>query len=69
VLQTVIGSYDPNTQKFSVLENETLAKIFGQILELTGIPGLAPASLGIGLGREEGEQPAPVQQQEPELLV
>jgi len=48
VLQTVIGSYDPNTQRFAVLEDPKLSRVFSQILELSGIPGLSPASLGIG---------------------
>jgi hypothetical protein len=69
VLQTVIASYDPNTQKFAVLEDPKLSRIFGQTLEMTGIPGLSPASLGIG--REpEGQAPATAQAlQTPELIV
>jgi hypothetical protein len=68
VLQTVIASYDPETKKFSVLEDEKLSRIFGTILELSGIPGLSPASLGIGI-KTEGESPAPSQMQRPELVV
>jgi hypothetical protein len=68
VLQTVIASYDPETKKFSVLEDEKLSRIFGTILELSGIPGLSPASLGIGI-KTEGEAPAPSQMQRPELVV
>lgn len=69
VLQTVIASYDPNTQKFAVLEDPKLSRIFGQTLEMTGIPGLSPAALGIG--RElEGKAPATAQAlQTPELIV
>ena len=74
VLQTVIASYDPNTQRFAVLENPKLSKIFSMILEMTGIPGLSPASLGIGIeeNQPDGEQrqaPAPAERPSPELVV
>jgi hypothetical protein len=68
VLQTVVASYDPNTRKFAVLEEPKLSKIFGLLLETSGIPGLTPASLGIGQ-QSEGETPAPSTQQMPELLT
>jgi hypothetical protein len=69
VLQTVIGSYDPNTQKFAVLEDPRLSRIFGQVLELSNIPGLSPSSLGIGL-KPEGESAVLSDQlQRPELIV
>jgi len=69
VMQTVIGSYDPNTQKFAVLEDPKLSRIFSQILELSGIPGLSSSSLGIGK-EQSGQTPAPAQAlQTPELIV
>jgi len=66
VLQTVIGSYDPNTQQFAVLEDPKLSRVFSQILELSGIPGLSPASLGIGA--ESGSKPTEALPT-PELVV
>lgn len=50
VLQTVSQSYDPNTQTFTILENPTLAKIFGTIVEVAGA-GLSPVSL-MGAGNK-----------------
>jgi hypothetical protein len=69
VLQTVISSYDQNTGKFAVLEDPKLSRIFGEVLEMSGIPGLSAASLGIG--REpEGQTPALAESlQSPELVV
>jgi hypothetical protein len=69
VLQTVISSYDQNTGKFAVLEDPRLSRIFGEVLEMSGIPGLSPASLGIGK-EPEGEMPALSESlQRPELVV
>lgn len=69
ILQTVIASYDPNTKKFAVLEDPKLSKIFGSILEMSGVPGLSPASLGIGEFGNTGEAPAPALAPQPELIV
>lgn len=69
VLQTVIASYDPNTRRFAVLEDPKLSKIFGLILENTGIPGLTPASLGVGETDTTQPSPAPAERPMPELLV
>jgi len=69
VLQTVISSYDQNTGKFAVLEDPRLSRIFGEVLEMSGIPGLSPAALGIGK-EQEGEAPAVAASlQSPELVV
>lgn len=47
ILQTVMASYNPNTGKFGVLEDPTLSRIFGTIVEAAGA-GLSPIALGIG---------------------
>lgn len=47
ILNTVTQSFNPNTGTFAVLENPTLAKIFGSIIDTAGV-GLSPAELGIG---------------------
>lgn len=47
ILKTVQSSYNPNTGKFGILEDPTLAKIFTEIVELSGT-GISPVSLGIG---------------------
>lgn len=68
ILQTVQGSFNPNTGKFGILEDPTLNKIFQEIVELSGT-GVSPVSLG--LGKAVGGQPAPtvppVAQQSPAL--
>jgi hypothetical protein len=48
LLQTVAGSYDPNTRQFAILSDPKLSKIFSHILEMSNITGLSPASLGLG---------------------
>jgi hypothetical protein len=69
VLQTVISSYDQNTGRFAVLEDPKLSRIFGEVLEMSGIPGLSAASLGIGR-EQEGKAPAVAATlQSPELVV
>jgi hypothetical protein len=69
VLQTVISSYDQNTGKFAVLEDPKLSRIFGEVLEMSGIPGLSAASLGIGR-ESEGTAPAVAEAlQSPELVI
>ena len=47
VMQTVTQSYDPNTGTFAILENPTLSKLFGTIIDTAGI-GISPIELGIG---------------------
>lgn len=58
LLQTVASSYDPNTQSFSILENDTLRQIFGTIMEVAGTP-ISPVSL---MGKST-RQAAPVDTQ------
>jgi len=47
IMETVIKSYNPATGQFGVLQDPTLAKIFNQIVELSGT-GLFPMSIGKG---------------------
>lgn len=48
VLQTVSSSFNPQTGTFTILDNPVLSKLFGQIVETAGIPGMSPVSLGLG---------------------
>lgn len=50
ILQSVQASYNPNTGTFGVLEDPTLAKIFSEIVELSGA-GISPVSLGLGASK------------------
>jgi hypothetical protein len=45
IMKVVIGSFNPNTGTFGVLEDERLNKIFNEIVELSGV-GISPISLG-----------------------
>ncbi len=47
LLKTVIGSFNPATGKFGVLEDPTLSKIFAEIVETAG-SGISPISLSLG---------------------
>jgi hypothetical protein len=38
ILKTVIASFNPNTGEFGVLTDPTLSKIFGTLVEISGIP-------------------------------
>lgn len=62
LLHDVQGSYNPNTGKFGILEDSTLAKIFAEIVELSGT-GISPASLGLGIQKPATTQPQPPQGQ------
>ena len=69
ILQTVAGSFNPNTGTFTILEDPVLAKLFGTIIDMSGI-GLSPAELGIGRpSKPQVQQPMPQQQsvQAPEM--
>lgn len=57
ILQTITGSYNPQTGKFMVLEDPVLAKIFGSIIETAGI-GISPVELGIGRVSKQTAAPA-----------
>lgn len=54
ILGEVMQSYNQQTGKFAVLEDPTMARIFGTILELSGA-GISPASLGIGMPQAPGQ--------------
>jgi len=47
IMGDVMKSFNPQTGKFSVLEDPVMSRIFGTILELSGA-GISPVSLGIG---------------------
>jgi hypothetical protein len=69
LLQTVSQSYNPQTGTFAILENPTLAKIFGTIVDTAGI-GMSPVELGIGAPQKPQPapaQPMPMPQQEPQV--
>ena len=38
ILRTIISTFDPNTGTYQALENPTLSKIFGTIVEMSGVP-------------------------------
>jgi hypothetical protein len=57
ILGDVMKSFNPQTGKFGVLEDPTMSRIFGTILELSGA-GISPISLGIG----KPQSPAPAGQ-------
>lgn len=59
ILQTVSQSFNPQTGQFAILENPTLSKIFGSIIDMSGV-GLSPAELGIGRPSKPVNQPQPV---------
>jgi len=62
ILQTVAGSFNPQTGTFTILDNPVLAKLFGQIIDIAGIPGLSPISLGLGSPKASKLQTPPAQQ-------
>lgn len=71
ILQTVQGSFNPNTGTFGILEDPTLKKIFDEIVELSGT-GISPVSLGgrgaSGVTTPTQAAPAPaVAQQSPSI--
>lgn len=69
IMQTVTQSFNPNTGTFSVLEDPTLSKIFGAIVDTAGV-GLSPAELGIGRPSGKSQvQPMPQQQQTPQVTA
>lgn len=64
ILQTVSGSYDPNTGKFLILEDPTLRTIFEEMMETAGY---SPLTLEIASKRKmsnEQPQPSPMEQQQ-----
>ena len=62
IMASVVQSYNPNTGTFGVLEDQTLSKIFNQMLEMSGA-GISPVSLGKSKAKVASPvAPAPVQQ-------
>ena len=55
VLKTVVSSFNPNTGQYAVLQDPVLSKIFGTIVEMSGIP-ISSAML-----RTSGAPTAPTQ--------
>jgi|GEM_PF-1890970 len=47
IMSTVSQSYNPQTGTFAILENPTLAKLFGTIVDKAAV-GISPIELGIG---------------------
>ena len=60
ILQDVSSTYNPQTGKFMVLEDPVLAKIFGNIVELSGLD-ISPTSLGIDAFAKPTPPPPPAQ--------
>ena len=60
IMKTVIGSFNPNTGTFGVLEDPTLNKIFNEIVELSGT-GLSPVAFGKSKKPQQIMPPAPTQ--------
>lgn len=38
VLKTIVSTFNPNTGTYAALEDPTLSKLFGQIIEISGVP-------------------------------
>lgn len=51
ILNRIISTFDPNTGKYAALEDPVLSKIFGQIIEMSGVP--------ISISQLKSENPAP----------
>jgi hypothetical protein len=69
ILKTVVSSFNPNSGQFGVLQDPTLSKIFGQIVEMAGVP-ISSAQLRAGTSAPTGMTPdlsaiQPVQPAEP----
>lgn len=60
MLTTVAQSYNPQTGQFSILENPTLSKLFGMIVDTAGV-GISPIELGIGKPRSSAQPTQPTQ--------
>lgn len=59
ILQDVSSTYNPQTGKFMVLEDPVLSKIFGNIVELSGLD-ISPTSLGIDAYKQAQPPAQPV---------
>lgn len=56
IMKTVIGSFNPNTGTFGVLEDPTLRKVFDTIVEISGA-GISPISFGKNKPQQATTQP------------
>lgn len=65
ILQTVQNSFNPQTGGFAILENETTADLFGQLVEVAGA-GVSPVSL---IGGKGGGGSAPQTPIDPSALA
>ena len=45
IFKTVVSTYNPNTGEYGALQDPVLSKIFGQIIEMSGVP-LSSVQLG-----------------------
>lgn len=64
ILNTVSQSFNPQTGQFAILENPTLAKLFGMIVDKAAV-GISPIELGIG--GPQKPQKAPQAAQAPDM--
>lgn len=67
IMSDVVKSFNPQTGTFGVFEDPRLSRLFGSIVELSGV-GISPASLGIGaknaqVGSATAQSAQPVQPQ------
>jgi hypothetical protein len=62
IMQSVVGSFNPNTGTFGVLEDPVLAKVFNQMLELANA-GISP----IDMPRSQAKVGSPVAPSAPQL--
>lgn len=67
IMSDVVKSFNPNTGTFGVFDDPRLSRLFGTIIEMSGV-GISPASLGIGAKNAQATQvqpsvPSPIQQQ------
>lgn len=71
ILQTVSASFNPQTGGFSILEDPTLSRIFGQIVEIAGA-GISPVALRGKTNTApvaQAPQVAPMEAEVPEALT
>lgn len=38
ILKTIVSTFNPNTGQYAALQDPTLSKVFGQIVEMAGVP-------------------------------
>lgn len=59
IMQSVVGSFNPNTGTFGVLEDPTLAKVFNQMLELANA-GVSPVDIPHSKAKVAAPTPQPM---------